>query len=54
LIVVVNDKGISKAVKSMSGVDAVRIGELSAEALAPGTMPGRVTIWSKGAVEKLK
>jgi len=54
LIVVVNDKGISKAVKSMGGVDAVRIGELSAEALAPGAMPGRVTIWSKGAVEKLK
>jgi large subunit ribosomal protein L4e len=54
LIVVADDKGISKAVKSMSGVDAVRVGELSVEALAPGAMPGRVTIWSKGAFEKLK
>lgn len=54
LIVIVNDKGISKAVKSMVGVDAVRVNELSAEVLAPGAMPGRVTIWSKGAIEKLK
>jgi len=54
LIVVVEDKGISKAVKNLQGVNVVRVQNLSAESLAPGAMPGRLTIFTKSAVEVLK
>jgi len=54
LFVVANDRGIRMAVKGMNGVDVANVKGLSAEMLAPGAMPGRVTVWSKGAIEKLK
>lgn len=54
LIVVAEDKGISKAVKSMTGVNSSVVTNLSVEALAPGAMAGRLTIFTKGAIEKLK
>ncbi len=41
-------------VDNIPGVDVVTLDELSVEALAPGCIPGRVTIWSKEALEKLK
>jgi len=53
LIVVASDKGIGKAVKKMSGVHASRVSNLSVEYLAPGAVPGRLTIFTKGAIEKL-
>ncbi len=53
LIVVTEDKGIGKAVRSLPGVDMSRVENLSAEALAPGAMPGRLTVWTKGAIERL-
>jgi large subunit ribosomal protein L4e len=53
LIVVSEDKGISKAAKNL-GLDVCLVKNLNAEVLAPGGMPGRLTIWSKSAIEKLE
>jgi len=54
LIVIAEDNGIVKAVKNLQGVNVCRAWNLSAENLAPGTMPGRLTIFTKSALESLK
>jgi len=53
LIVVAENKGIMEAVRNIPGVDAVTVNNLNAEILAPGTHPGRLTIWTDSAIEKL-
>jgi large subunit ribosomal protein L4e len=54
LIVITQDKGISKAAKNLPGLSVCRVENLSAEKLAPGAMPGRLTIFAKSALEKLR
>jgi large subunit ribosomal protein L4e len=53
LIVVVKNKGISKAASNIPGVDVIEVNNLNTEMLAPGTTPGRLTLWSVGALTKL-
>ncbi|MEM2878619.1 MAG: 50S ribosomal protein L4 [Candidatus Hadarchaeales archaeon] len=53
LIVISQDRGISKGAGNLPGVDVVGVRRLSTEMLAPGGRPGRLTIWTKGAIEKL-
>jgi len=53
LIVVAEDKGIIKAARNIPGVDIITVNNLNSEILAPGTHPGRLTIWSKNAIERL-
>ncbi|MDL2246186.1 50S ribosomal protein L4 [Methanobrevibacter sp. OttesenSCG-928-K11] len=53
LLVVGEDKGISLGARNHSGVDVVTVENLNAELLAPGTHPGRLTIFTKSAIEKL-
>jgi large subunit ribosomal protein L4e len=53
LIVITQDKGISKAAKNLPGINVCRVENLSAEVLAPGGVPGRLTIFTKSAIEKL-
>ena len=53
MLVVGEDKGISKGARNHSGVDIVVVNNLNAEFLAPGTHPGRLTIYTKSAIEKL-
>ncbi len=53
LIVVGEDKGLVKAANNIAGVKATTVDKLTCEDLAPGTHPGRVTIWTKSAIEKL-
>ena len=53
LVVVGEDKGISLGARNHAGVDVVVVENLNAELLAPGTHPGRLTIYTKSAVEKL-
>jgi large subunit ribosomal protein L4e len=53
LIVVAENKGIFNAASNLPGVDAATINNLSAEMLAPGTHPGRLTLWTNGAIERL-
>ena len=53
LIVVGEDKGISLGARNHPGVDIVSVENLNTELLAPGTHPGRFTIFTKSAIEKL-
>jgi large subunit ribosomal protein L4e len=53
LLVINEDRGIVDAAKNIPGVDVVSVGSLNAELLAPGARPGRLTIWTSGAVGKL-
>lgn len=51
LIVVSDDKGVAKAANNIPGVDVTTPKELTVSMLAPGTTPGRLTVWTKSAVE---
>ncbi len=51
LIVVEQYYGAEKAFENFEGVDVVRVQDLSVEHLAPGTHPGRLTIWSESAIK---
>jgi large subunit ribosomal protein L4e len=53
LIVVGEDKGIVKAARNLPGVDVIRSRFLGSELLAPGTHPGRLTLWSESAFKEL-
>jgi large subunit ribosomal protein L4e len=53
LIVVAENRGIFNAASNLSGVDVAAVNDLNAEMLAPGTHPGRLTLWTNGAVEQL-
>lgn len=52
LLIVSEDKGVKKAAENL-GLSVCRVDNLNVELLAPGGMPGRLTIWSKAAIEKL-
>ena len=53
LLVINEDQGIRKAVDNFLGVDVVKAEKLNAELLAPGTVPGRLTIWTLSAFNSL-
>jgi large subunit ribosomal protein L4e len=53
LIVVGDDRGITRGARNHPGVDVVRVENLNAELLAPGTHPGRLTVFTRSAIEKL-
>ena len=47
------DKNARRALRNFEGLDVVRAADLSVEALAPGTHPGRLTIWSESAIKTI-
>jgi large subunit ribosomal protein L4e len=53
LIVVVDDKGLANAAGNVPGVEVTTVTDLNTEMLAPGTHPGRLTLWTNGAIESL-
>jgi large subunit ribosomal protein L4e len=53
LIVIGQDQGIRYAARNVSGVDIITADELNVEYLAPGTHPGRLTVWTESAIKKL-
>lgn len=53
LIVVGQDRGIKQGARNIPGMEVVEVRQLNVERLAPGGVPGRVTIWTKGAIQKL-
>jgi large subunit ribosomal protein L4e len=53
LIVVVNAKSLLAAASNLPGVEVTTVTNLNTEMLAPGTHPGRLTVWTNGAIEKL-
>ena len=54
LIVIDENRGIFRGARNIPGVDVVLVDDLNTEALAPGGEPARLTIWTKGALEKLE
>lgn len=54
ILVVVKDGSVLKAAKNLAGVDVVKVSELKVSHLAPGTHPGRLTLFSENAIEELK
>jgi len=53
LIVVVDNKGLANAASNVPGVEVTTVTSLNTEMLAPGTHPGRLTLWTNGAIESL-
>ena len=53
LIVYREDGGITKAVRNFPGVEAVHVDQLTLLHLAPGGVPGRLTVWIEDSVGKL-
>ena len=54
-LIVVKDKESSliKAGRNILGTQVITINELTTELLAPGTYPGRLTIWTEDAIQSL-
>jgi large subunit ribosomal protein L4e len=53
LLVIAEKESVAKAARNLPGVDVCSVNNLNAELLAPGTHPGRFTVWTKSAFEKL-
>ena len=53
LLVIGRDSGVKAAARNLPGIDVVMAENLNAELLAPGGMPGRLTVWTKSAIQKL-
>jgi large subunit ribosomal protein L4e len=53
LIVASGKKPVLKAASSVVGVEAVDVKELNALELAPGGVPGRLTVWSEKALQEM-
>jgi large subunit ribosomal protein L4e len=53
LIVVVEAKAIANAASNIPGVEVTTVKNLNTEMLAPGTHPGRLTVWTNGAIKQL-
>ncbi len=54
LLVVGDDCALLKSAKNIQGIDIVKIKNINAELLAPGCSIGRLTLFTKGAIEKLE
>lgn len=54
LFVIAEDKGVGNAVRNLPGCNICRVENLSTEYLAPGSVPGRLTIFTKSTINKLK
>ena len=54
LIVVSKENKLEKSATNILGVDVVNVKSLNAEILAPGAVPGRLTLWTKSAIETME
>lgn len=54
LFVVSRDCDLTKAARNLLGVDVVRVDALNCDILAPGTHPGRLTLFTESAIKRLK
>ncbi len=54
LIVVSKPCKLQKACSNIRGVDVQNVASINAEFLAPGTKPGRLTLWTADAVKMMK
>jgi large subunit ribosomal protein L4e len=54
LIVITNDRGVGKAAGGIPGIQVARVQDVSILDLAPGGVPGRLTIWTESALSALE
>lgn len=54
LIVVSKNSNLSKSAANIPGIDVIEVKNLNAELLAPGGKPGRLTLWTRGAILALE
>lgn len=54
LIIVSKECKIIKTANNIPGIEIVNVKSLNAELLAPGAVPGRLTLWTKSAIEILE
>lgn len=54
LIVVSAECALSKAAHNIPGIEVVQVKALNAEVLAPGALPGRVTLWTTKSLDMIK
>jgi large subunit ribosomal protein L4e len=52
LLIVTAEKPL-KAARNLAGVDVITLEQLNTELLAPGTLPGRLTVFTESAILKL-
>jgi large subunit ribosomal protein L4e len=53
LIIITNDRGVRKAAGGIPGVEVTKVEDVSVLDLAPGGVPGRLTIWTESALSAL-
>jgi len=53
LIVVSKKCSLINAANNISGIDVIKVRDLNCEALAPGTIPGRVTLFTEDSIDIL-
>ncbi|MEM2111074.1 MAG: 50S ribosomal protein L4 [Candidatus Bathyarchaeia archaeon] len=54
LIVISKNDGVLEAARNLPGVDVAYVKDLNPELLAPGTHPGRLTVWASSSIEELR
>ncbi len=54
LIIVSKECKLSRSANNIPGIDICEVKNINAELLAPGTVPGRLTLWSKPAIELME
>lgn len=52
-VLVVTSEEPSLAARNLAGADVATADEVNAEDLAPGTQPGRLTLWTESAIEEV-
>jgi len=53
LIIVSKKCDLNKSLLNVPGIDIITVDSINTELLAPGTTPGRLTLWTQNAIEKL-
>jgi large subunit ribosomal protein L4e len=54
LVVVAEDEGVIQAGNNIPGVEVSLVDQLNAEKLSMGARPGRLTVWSQKALDKME
>jgi large subunit ribosomal protein L4e len=54
LIVISKNDGVIEAARNLPGVSISYVKDLNPELLAPGTHPGRLTVWTSSSMETLR
>jgi large subunit ribosomal protein L4e len=54
LLVITKNDGLAEAARNLSGIEVASVDNLNAELLAPGTHPGRLTVWTNSALERVE